>query len=348
MPTKILVTGACGQIGTELVPTLRLKYGRENVIASDRHLVTDELINDGLYVKADVMNPVMLERVINHGGITQVYHLAAILSASGEQHPRKTWDLNMQSLLNVLEAARKRKNCRVFWPSSIAVFGPGSPKAACAQSAATDPTTIYGISKVAGEHWCRYYNEHYGLDVRSVRFPGLISHTAKAGGGTTDYAVEIFHKAVSERHYTSFLRCDTCLPMLYMADAIRGTLELMEAPRASLTVNTSYNMASMSFTPAQLAAEIGKYMPDFLLSCDPDKRQLIADSWPSSIDDRHARADWGWSPQYDIELMTKDMLHHLQPKALSESVTNDSYFENGSRLRNGSLLNTLTHGKDRG
>lgn len=320
MQTKILVTGACGQIGTELVPALRRKYGRENVIASDRYLVTDKLIRDGLYVKADVMNTGMLERVINHGGITQVYHLAAILSASGEQDPKKAWELNMQSLLNVLEAARKRKNCRVFWPSSIAVFGPGSPKAACPQSAVTDPTTVYGISKLAGEHWCRYYSEHYGLDVRSVRFPGLISHTAKAGGGTTDYAVDIFHKAVIDRHYTSFLRCDTCLPMVYMPDAIRGILELMEAPRANLIINTSYNMAGMSFTPAQLAVEIGKQIPDFLLSCDPDKRQLIADSWPSSIDDRHARADWGWKPQYDIELMTKDMLLHLQEKGVNECI----------------------------
>ena len=335
--TKILVTGACGQIGTELVPALRLKYGRENVIASDRYLVTDELIRDGVYVKADVMNPVMLERVINHGGITQVYHLAAILSASGERDPKKAWERNMQSLLNVLEAARKRKNCRVFWPSSIAVFGPGSPKAACPQSAVTDPTTVYGISKLAGEHWCRYYNQHYGLDVRSVRFPGLISHTAKAGGGTTDYAVDIFHEAIDKGHYTSYLRCDTCLPMLYMADAIRGIMELMEAPNEKISIHTSYNLAGVSFTPNQLGAEIRKDIPDFQLSCDPDSRQRIADSWPTSIDDRHARADWGWKPAYDLERMTKDMLQHLQKKELSESVAYFN-FENGGRLNSGPFV----------
>ncbi|HEY8929814.1 MAG TPA: NAD-dependent epimerase/dehydratase family protein [Mucilaginibacter sp.] len=326
---KILVTGACGQIGTELVPALRAKYGKENVIASDRYLVTEELVRDGLYVKADVMNPVMLERVISHGGITQVYHLAAVLSASGEKEPKKAWDLNMQSLLNVLEAARKRRSCRVFWPSSIAVFGPGSPKAACPQSAVTDPTTIYGISKVAGEHWCRYYHERYGLDVRSVRFPGLISYSAKAGGGTTDYAVDIFHHALNAGHYTSFLRCDTYLPLLYMPDAIRGIIELMGAPEDNITIHTSYNLAGISFTPNQLAGEIRKQLPDFQMSCDPDYRQRIADSWPTSIDDRHARADWGWKPRYDLQSMTEDMLHHLRRKALSESVTYSNFEKRG-------------------
>ena len=338
MCKKILVTGACGQIGTELVPALRLKYGRENVIASDRYLPSDRLIKDGLYVKADVMNPVMLERVINNAGVTEVYHLAAVLSASGEKEPKKAWELNVQSLLNVLEAARKRKSCRVFWPSSIAVFGPGSPKAACPQSAVTDPTTIYGISKVAGEHWCRYYHEHYRLDVRSVRFPGLISHTAKAGGGTTDYAVEIFHEALKDGAYTCFLAEHTGLPMLYMPDAVRAVIELMEAPREKIGINTSYNLTGVHFTPGELANEIKKQLPGFYVSYKPDSRQRIADSWPTSIDDRHARADWGWKPQYDLQSMTKDMLHHLQRKQLSESVTY-SNFEKRGRLNSGPLLN---------
>jgi len=311
---KILVTGACGQIGTELVPALRAKYGRENVIASDRHLVTEELVRDGLYVKADVMNPVMLERVISHGGITQVYHLAAVLSASGEKAPKQAWDLNMQSLLNVLEAAAKRKNCRVFWPSSIAVFGPGSLPAACTQNSQLDPVTIYGISKLAGELWCRYYFENYGLDVRSIRYPGLISSTAPPGGGTTDYAVDIFHQALETGHYTCFLKENTGLPMLYMPDAIRGTLELMATPREELTVRTAYNMAGMSFTPRELAAAIKKQLPELIVNYIPDHRQKIADSWPSSILDLEARHDWGWSPQYDLQRMVVDMLHELQTK----------------------------------
>ena len=312
---KILVTGACGQIGTELVPALRAKYGRGNVIASDRHLVTEELIRDGLYVKTDVMNPVMLERVISHGGITQIYHLAAVLSANGENNPRAAWDLNMQSLLNVLEAARKRKNCRVFWPSSIAVFGPGSLPAACTQHSQLDPTTVYGISKQAGEYWCRYYFENYGLDVRSIRYPGLISYTAPPGGGTTDYAVDIFHQALEDGHYTCFLNENTGLPMLYMPDAIRATLELMAAQREELTVRTAYNLGGMSFNPRELAGEIRKHIPGFTMNYMPDHRQKIADSWPSSILDLEARKDWGWSPQYNIATMVEDMLAHLRKEA---------------------------------
>jgi nucleoside-diphosphate-sugar epimerase len=311
---KILVTGACGQIGTELVPALRAKYGRENVIASDRHLVTQELIRDGLYVKADVMNPVMLERVINHSGVTQVYHLAAMLSANGEKEPKKAWELNMQSLLNVLEAARKRKNCRVFWPSSIAVFGPGSLPAACTQNSQLDPTTVYGISKQAGELWCRYYFENYGLDVRSIRYPGLIGYSSPPGGGTTDYAVDIFHRALEDGHYSCFLKENTGLPMLYMPDAIRGTLELMDAQREELTVRTAYNLGGMSFNPRELAREIRQHIPGFTMSYAPDHRQKIADSWPSSILDLEARKDWGWKPQYGLQAMVKDMLEELQSK----------------------------------
>jgi nucleoside-diphosphate-sugar epimerase len=323
---KILVTGACGQIGTELVPVLRERYGRENVIASDRHLVTAELVKDGLYVKADVMNPVMLERVINHSGITQIYHLAAVLSANGEKEPLQSWELNMQSLLNVLEAARKRKGCRVFWPSSIAVYGPASLPAACTQHSQLDPITVYGISKLAGEHWCRYYFEHYGLDVRSIRYPGLISHGA-AGGGTTDYAVDIFHQAIQKGTYSCFLKEHTSLPMLYMPDAVRGTLELMDAPREELTVRTAYNMAGMSFTPRELTNAISQFLPHLEVKYVPDHRQQIADSWPSSILDLEARRDWHWKPAYDLPVMVKDMLDRLTkkpgviaPPELSESV----------------------------
>lgn len=308
---KILVTGACGQIGTELVPALRAKYGRENVIASDRHLVTEDLVRDGLYVKADVMNRVMLERVMSHGGVTQVYHLAAVLSAKGESDPKGAWELNMQSLLNVLEAARKRKHCRVFWPSSIAVFGPSSPRAACPQQAVMEPSTVYGISKLAGEQWCRYYFEKYGLDVRSLRYPGLISYSGLPGGGTTDYAVDIFHRALESGDYTCFLKPDTCLPMLYMPDAVRATLELMDADAERLSVRTGYNLWGMSFSPRQIAEEIRKHIPGFEIRYAPDFRQEIALSWPTSIDDRFARRDWGWRQEFELVAMVADMLRQL-------------------------------------
>jgi nucleoside-diphosphate-sugar epimerase len=313
---KILVTGACGQIGTELVPALRAKYGTENVIASDRYLVTADLIKDGLYVKVDVMNPVMLERVVSHSGITQIYHLAAVLSASGEKNPRQSWDLNMQSLLNVLEAARKKKNCRVFWPSSIAVFGKSSPKAACPQQTIMEPATVYGISKLAGEQWCKYYFEQYGLDVRSLRYPGLISHAGKPGGGTTDYAVDIFYKALEEQDYTCFLKPDTCLPMLYMPDAVRATLELMDTPVTQLSVRTSYNLRGMSFSPRQIADEIRKHIPEFSIRYAPDFRQTIADSWPASIDDSQSQKDWAWQHNYELQETVADMLAKLNKAAL--------------------------------
>ena len=335
MSEKILVTGACGQIGTELVAALRTKYGPSKVIASDIHARPDN--EQGTYYSLDVLNFEGLAHIVKKHKITQIYHLAAVLSANGEKDPLFSWHLNMKSLLNVLEVATNQRVEKVFWPSSIAVFGPGSPKAACPQSAVTDPTTIYGISKVAGEQWCRYYNQRYGLDVRSVRFPGLISYTANPGGGTTDYAVDIFHQALAKGNYTSFLRCDTCLPMLYMPDAIRGILEIMEAPKNKISIHTSYNLAGISFTPGQLAAEIRKHLPDFQMSCHPDYRQRIADNWPTSIDDRHARADWGWTPQYDLQSMTQDMLHNLQKKTLSESVSYTN-FENGGRLNSGPLV----------
>jgi len=309
---RILVTGALGQLGTELVPALRATYGRDNVIASDRHPLTEELTLNGPYIRMDVLNTRTIASVMGHCAITQVYHLAALLSANGEQEPLTAWNLNMQGLLNILEAARKRKNCKVFWPSSIAVFGPSAPRAACPQQTILEPTTVYGISKLAGEQWCQYYFQRYGLDVRSLRYPGLISYSAPPGGGTTDYAVDIFHQTLDAGRYTCFLKPDTCLPMLYMPDAVRATLELMEAPVSSITVRTSYNLWGMSFSPRQLAEEIRKHIPELAMGYAPDFRQDIADSWPSSIDDRYARRDWGWNPRYDLAAMVTDMLQQIQ------------------------------------
>lgn len=307
----ILVTGACGQIGTELVKALREKYGKDQVIATDIRAITDESEKDGPYFRLDVLDRYQLEELVSKHGVTHIYHLAAVLSASGEKNPLNAWDLNMQSLLNVLEVAKAEKLKQVFWPSSIAVFGPESPKEFCGQYALTQPSTVYGISKIAGEHWCRYYHEQYGLDVRSLRYPGLISYSAQAGGGTTDYAVDIFHEAITNGSYQCFLEEDTRLPMLYMEDAVRATLELMDAPSVNLTVRNSYNLAGLSFTPAELAACIQNHLPDFKISYQPDGRQQIANSWPGSIDDTQAQTDWNWKPAYDLEAMTADMLHHL-------------------------------------
>lgn len=307
----ILVTGACGQIGTELVKALREKYGRDSVIATDRYEPSEGLQAAGPYFRLDVLDKYELENLVCSLGVTQLYHLAAVLSASGENNPLATWKLNMDSLLNVLEVARQEKIGKVFWPSSIAVFGPGSPRVNCPQHTVTEPTTVYGISKCAGENWCLYYFEKYGLDVRSLRYPGLISYSAKAGGGTTDYAVDIFHQAVAQGSYECFLKEDTMLPMLYMPDAIRATLELMDAPAGQIAVRTSYNLAGLSFTPAQLAAAIRKELPGFNISYKPDLRQHIADSWPGSVSDTEARSHWNWQPAYSLEAMTADMLAHI-------------------------------------
>lgn len=315
-PIKILVTGACGQIGTELVTALRARHGSANVIATDIH-DRSQLRADAPCYTLDVLNNAALEWMVETMGVTQIYHLAAVLSASGEKNPVSAWDLNMRGLLHVLEAARKFKLEKVFWPSSIAVFGPGSPKASCPQNAITDPATVYGISKVAGEYWCKYYNEKYGLDIRSIRYPGLISHTAKGGGGTTDYAIDIFHEALEKGSYTCFLHESTGLPMMYMPDAIRATLELMDAPRLALSVKTSYNLNSMKFTPSELTKEIKKHIKDLYVKYEPDHRQSIADSWPWSIDDAAARFDWNWSPQFGLEEMVSDMLKHLKLKQTS-------------------------------
>jgi len=273
MTTKILITGACGQIGTELVAALRAKHGWKNVIASDIYPATDEMQACGTYIKLDVLNKKKLAYTVTQLGIGEIYHLAAVLSAKGEQNPTGAWDLNMQGLLNVLEVAKEKKVKKIFWPSSIAVFGPDSMPAVCFQNAKADPLTVYGISKMAGEYWCRYYQRNYGLDVRSLRYPGLISYSAPGGGGTTDYAVDIFHAAMESGSYTCFLKENTGLPMLYMADAIRATLELMEAPKANLSVETSYNIAGMSFTPGELAQAIRVHVPGLEVAYSPDKRQ---------------------------------------------------------------------------
>jgi len=313
--SKILVTGALGQIGIELTEALRQRHGWQNVLAADIYPATAELQQNGPYFKLDVLNKTMLGRMVCNLNIGQIYHLAAILSANGEADRFRAWEINMQGLLNVLDVSRKYQMDKVFWPSSVAIFGPASMRAACPQHVGGDPMTVYGISKQAGEYWCRYYHEQYGLDVRSLRFPGLISHSAKPGGGTTDYAVEIFHAAIDNGRYECYLKENTGLPMMYMPDAIRATLELMETPKDNLTVRTSYNLAAINFTPRELAAEITKHIPEFKMLYNPDHRQRIADSWPSSIDDRFARHEWGWRPKYKLADMVSDMLCHLRKEA---------------------------------
>jgi nucleoside-diphosphate-sugar epimerase len=308
---KILVIGASGQIGVELTLTLRKIYGNASVIASDLREENELLKGTGPYVALDVMNKEMLHVQIIRQGITQVYLLAAILSATGEKNPGLAWNLNMQSLLNVLDIAREEKLHKVYWPSSIAVFGPTSPKQNCPQQTIIEPITVYGISKYAGEFWCNYYNHKFGVDIRSLRYPGLISYKSAPGGGTTDYAVEIFHEALESKTYTSFLNEDTYLPMMYMPDAIRATIELMEAPAEKISIRTSYNISGMSFSPAEIAQEIKSHIPDFEMKYAPDYRQTIAESWPQSIDDAVARNDWGWKPDYDLSSMTRDMLDNL-------------------------------------
>jgi len=309
---KILVIGACGQIGVELTTALRGIYGNENVLASDLREEHDLLKGTGPYVTCDVMNKEMLHVLILRHNITQVYLLAAILSATGEKNPGLAWHINMQSLLNVLEIAKEEKLHKIYWPSSIAVFGPTSPRQNTPQHTVIEPTTIYGISKYAGERWCEYYHTHYGIDVRSLRYPGLISYKSAPGGGTTDYAVEIYHEALRDKDYTSFLSEDTYLPMMYMPDAIRATIELMEAPAEKVKIRSSYNLSAMSFSPKEIGATIQKHIPEFSLSYKPDFRQAIANGWPQSIDDSKAQQDWNWKPQYDLDAMTEDMLKNLK------------------------------------
>ena len=309
---KILVIGASGQIGVELTMALRKIYGNANVIASDLREQNPLLEGTGPYVSLDVMNKEMLHVQVIRQGITQIYLLAAILSATGEKNPSLAWHLNMQSLLNVLDIAKEENLHKVYWPSSIAVFGPTSPKQNCPQQTIIEPTTVYGISKYAGEFWCNYYFNRFGVDVRSLRYPGLISYKSLPGGGTTDYAVEIYHAAKDKEQYECFLQEDTYLPMMYMPDAIRATIELMEAPKEKINIRTSYNLSGMSFSPKQIAEEIKTAIPDFDIIYKPDSRQAIANSWPQSIDDSVAANDWGWKPEYDLDKMTFDMLENLK------------------------------------
>jgi nucleoside-diphosphate-sugar epimerase len=316
---KILVVDASGQIGVELTMALRNMYGNTNVIASDLREENELLKGTGPYVSLDVMNKEMLHVQVIRQNITQIYLLAAILSATGEKNPNLAWHLNMQGLLNVLDIAREEKLEKVYWPSSIAVFGPTSPKQNCPQQTIIEPTTVYGISKYAGEFWCNYYYHRFGVDVRSLRYPGLISYKSAPGGGTTDYAVEIFYEALEDQKYTCFLKEDTYLPMMYMPDAIRATIELMQAPAENITVRTSYNLSSMSFSPKEIGAEIKKHIPSFEMNYQPDYRQAIADSWPQSIDDSVARKDWGWKHEYDLARMTEDMLKNLKAEIIDKA-----------------------------
>ena len=309
---KILVIGACGQIGVELTLELRKIYGGSNVVASDLREENALLKGTGPYVSLDVMNKEMLHVQVIRQNITQIYLLAAILSATGEKNPNLAWHLNTTSLLNVLEIAKDENIRKVYWPSSIAVFGPTSPKINCPQQTIIEPITVYGISKYAGEFWCNYFNHRYKIDVRSLRYPGLISYKSEPGGGTTDYAVEIFHEALSENHYTCFLKEDTYLPMMYMPDAIRATIELMESEEDKISIRTSYNISGMSFSPKEIAGEIKKHLPGFTISYEPDYRLPIAQSWPQSIDDSVAQKDWKWKPKYDLASMTGEMLRNMK------------------------------------
>jgi len=309
---NVLVLGAGGQIGTDLVTRLRADRGASHVIASDVKESAGELGEAGPYVKADVLDFNAIARIIDQNQVTEVYLLAALLSATSEQNPKLAWKLNMEGLFNVLDIAREKKNMRVFWPSSIAVFGPTTPRQMTPQHTVMEPSTVYGVSKQAGERWCEYYFLKFGVDVRSLRYPGLISYKSPPGGGTTDYAVDIYHKALEQGTYECFLSKNTTLPMMYMPDALDATVSLMEASSDKIKIRSSYNIGAISFDPETIAAEIKKHIPDFTISYKPDFRQSIADSWPMSIDDSNARADWGWKEKYDLSAMTADMLKHLR------------------------------------
>lgn len=309
---KILVIGASGQIGTELVEKLRELNGASNVVASDIKTASYEVLNGGPFEQLDVLDTQRLYEIIHKHHIDQVYLLAALLSARSEEKVLSAWHLNMDGLLNVLEVARGGYISKVFWPSSIAVFGPTTPKDNTPQSTIAEPNTVYGISKLAGERWCEYYHEKYNVDVRSLRYPGLIGYKSDPGGGTTDYAVQIFHDAIHKGSFECFLKEDTVLPMMYMPDAINATIGIMHAPAEKVKIRSSYNLSSFSFSPAQLAEEIKVHVPDFRITYKPDHRQKIADSWPRSIDSSVAAKDWGWKPQHDLKAMTNDMFVHLK------------------------------------
>lgn len=312
MNTKILIIGACGQIGTELTLQLRKLYGVENVIASDIRKLNNDVVNDGIFEVLNALDFNQIEHIIEKYQVEEVYLMAALLSATAEKNPAFAWDLNMNSLFHVLNIAKAGKIKKIFWPSSIAVFGPTTPRENTPQFTIMEPTTVYGISKQSGERWCEYYHNIFGVDVRSIRYPGLISWSTPPGGGTTDYAVDIYHKALSDGSFECFLSEETKLPMMYMEDAIRATIEIMQAPKEQIKIRSSYNLAGISFTPKEIAAEIQKHIPDFMISYAPDFRQKIADSWPASIDDSAARTDWGWKHNFNMETMTVEMLENLK------------------------------------
>lgn len=312
MNPKILIIGACGQIGTELTHKLREIYGVENVIASDIRKLNNEVVNSGIFEVVNALDFNQIEHLVEIHHITDIYLMAALLSATAEKNPAFAWDLNMNSLFHVLNLAKAKKIKKVFWPSSIAVFGPTTPKENTPQCTIMETTTVYGISKQSGERWCEYYHHIFGVDVRSVRYPGLISWTTAPGGGTTDYAIDIFHKALEDKKYDCFLSSETKMPMMYMDDAIDATIRIMQAPEEQIKIRSSYNLAAMSFSPKEIASEIQKHIPDFTISYSPDFRQKIADSWPASVDDSEARKDWDWHHEFNLESMTEDMLEHLR------------------------------------
>ena len=308
---KTIIIGAGGQIGTELTLALRNQYTKDQIIAADIKEHAPELIQDGPYIQLDILNREAVRSYIIDNHIETVYLLAALLSATAEKNPDFAWKLNMEGLFTILDLAKEGHVKKIFWPSSIAVFGPTTPADKTPQHTVMEPSTVYGISKQAGERWCEYYYNKFGVDVRSIRYPGLISYKSPPGGGTTDYAVDIFYKAKATGKFICFLSKDTALPMMFMDDAIRATIELMEAPQKSVGIRTSYNLSAMSFSPQEVAASIRTHLPDFSISYSPDYRQQIADSWPQSIDDSVARSDWGWKEEYDLKSMVKDMFHNL-------------------------------------
>lgn len=314
MKKRILIIGACGQIGTELTMYLRQRFGSHKVIASDIREGDEELMNSGPFEILDATNYEAIQEVVIRYEITEVYLMAAMLSATAEKFPMRGWNLNMDSLFHVLNLAKDRKVEKVFWPSSIAVFGPTTPKNDTPQHTIMEPSTVYGISKQTGERWCEYYNKRYGVDVRSIRYPGLISYKTLPGGGTTDYAVDIYHKALKHKQYVCFLNAETTLPMMFMDDAIRATVNIMEADKEDVKIRSSYNLAGMSFDPEDVTASIKKHIPEFKISYEPDFRQDIADSWPQSIDDSEARKDWGWESKISLDEMTEIMLTNLKDK----------------------------------